>query len=110
MPLVYKYFRAPERAPVERVMYLMDKAKGSGNNVQIYESAVPAYPGFGVPVAAGSEAPPGNLGVELIEDIRTGVESQNPHPNLTDEERTELLGYYAAAEELPDDWYWNDGT
>lgn len=111
MALVYKYLRDEQSRDVcDRAASLLDKARGSGPNVQVYESAVPQYTGWGVPLCGGSEAPPGNLGVGILEEIKSGVENQDPHPNLTSEERTELLGYYAAAVELPDDWYWNDGT
>jgi hypothetical protein len=100
---VYVYFASSDTVAVARCSQLMNQAAGS-HMVEPDASENPAYPGWtGVPVGKGSEAPPNNLGCNLVEAVRQAVLAGEVE-NLSESERVELLVFFGQGVELDHTW------
>jgi hypothetical protein len=102
----YKYFFSETLTPVQRCCDLMSKAFSRFFAGPLCGEEGSARPGvYACMVDAGSEAVPGNLGCDLIRNLRDSIDS-GTNAYLSPEEVTEIQAFFAQEEEVDVGWWW----
>jgi hypothetical protein len=99
---VYKYASGTQ-VEMLALKALQDRLHGS-SVAAVLASENPAYPGFYLPIGKGSEAPPTNVGCNLIEAIRVSI--LGGLGDFTAAERIQFSDADTLAEEYEHSFWW----